>query len=106
RPAVGCGGESGDTLEGAGEMALVGEAGGQGHLGEGSRGCRELTTGKLDPPAANKLPYGTAVLPAERSGHVDRMHARSYRQLREREWFGKAIVEDVSHSCQPDGRDP
>ena len=80
-PAIPGGGEPGVTLEGAGEMTLVGEAGlGREHR-EGRLRRGELRGGPVQPDAPQVLADADPVALAEAPREVHRMHARGRREV-------------------------
>src|SRR6185436_14301040 len=90
-----------DTAKHARHVALVGEAGQEGELGETRIGLAEPP---LDPPYTEVLhvvPDARAHMTAERTGQEDRMDARVPSQLGDRDPPVELGVDALEHGREP-----
>ena len=100
-PAIPGGGEPGMTLEGAREMALVGEAGLSREHRERRLRRGELGGGPVEPDSPQVLADAEPVALPEAAREVHRMHARRRRKLVERRALAQARVQALANRLEP-----
>jgi hypothetical protein len=93
--------------EGPGEVALVGESGGEGDLCKRGVGRCELSASELDPQSADVVARGAFVVPAEGAGEMHRVDADLRGDGAEVDVAREAVAQEVTGAAEPTrGRAP